>query len=172
MRRRLVLVRHAKSAWDDPSLADHDRSLATRGRTALPRMREFAIGLELPRLIVLCSTATRAVATLDGISAVLPEGASVNVERSIYDGDAGTLLGRLRSLSDSFESAMIVGHNPTLHDLALALVGSGAAASRTQLATKLPTGAIATMSFVGPWDDLGPKRCALDDLFTPRAPRP
>ncbi|MCB0969484.1 MAG: histidine phosphatase family protein, partial [Ilumatobacter sp.] len=62
--RRLVLVRHAKSSWDDETLDDHDRPLAPRGERALEKMRTHVADLELSRLLVLCSTAVRAEATL------------------------------------------------------------------------------------------------------------
>jgi phosphohistidine phosphatase len=167
--RRLVLVRHAKSSWDDPTLADHDRPLAPRGVSALAKMRAHASTLELPSLLVLCSTAVRAVATFDGIREALPDDAAVEHDRSIYATDGRTLLDRLRTVDDVYESVLIVGHNPTLQELALALVDSGDAADRRQLEAKLPTGAIVTMSFAGGWGELG--HVNLDGLFTPRPPR-
>jgi len=168
VRRRLVVVRHAKSAWDDEALADHDRPLAPRGVRALDRMRAHVDGLELPALVVLCSTARRAVATFDGIRGALPDDAVVERDRSIYAADAATLLGRIRMIGDEFASAMIVGHNPALQDLVVDLVGSGDAEARRRIAGKLPTGAIVNMSFEGHWRDLAPGSCSLDDLFTPR----
>jgi phosphohistidine phosphatase len=169
--RRLVLVRHAKSSWDDPTLADHDRPLAPRGVNALARMRAHVATLELPSLLVLCSTAARAVATFDGIRAALPDDAVIEHDRSIYATDGRALLDRVRAVDDVYESVLVVGHNPTLQDLALTLAGSGDAADREQLETKLPTGAIVTMSFEGGWGALAAGGAALDGLFTPRPPR-
>lgn len=134
-------------------------------------MRAHVSTLELPSLLVLCSTARRALATFDGIRGAIPDDAAHVTERSIYDaGDRGLLAG-VRSVPDSFESVMIVGHNPTLQDLALVLVGSGDADGRDQLETKLPTGAIVTMSFDIAWRDIAPASAHLDSLFTPRKPR-
>jgi phosphohistidine phosphatase len=169
--RRLVLIRHAKSSWDDPMLADHDRPLAPRGEKALAKMRAHVETLDLPSLLVLCSTARRAVATLAGIRDAIPGEAVITTERSIYEAADRALLEGLRVVPDTFESVMVVGHNPTLQDLALVLVGSGDDASRQQLRTKLPTGAIATMTFDGDWGGLARDGCTLVDLFRPRPPR-
>lgn len=170
--RRLVLVRHAKSSWDDPSLADHDRPLAPRGERALVRMRAHVDELTLPALLVLCSTARRAVATLHGLEDAIPAGAIIEHDRAIYTADDRALLARVRTVPESFESVMVVGHNPTLQDLAIAVVGSGDVDDRRRLETKLPTGAIVSVSLPGGWTDFAPGIGALDSLFTPRAPRP
>lgn len=169
--RRLVLVRHAKSAWDDPSLADHDRPLAPRGEQALPKIRTHVATLDLPRLLVLCSTANRARATLDGIAPVIPADAAVTHERRVYESDAGGLLDLIRAVDDDFESVMVVGHNPALQDLAVTLVVGGDAIGRDQLSTKLPTGAVVCLSFEAAWSELPARGAILDELFMPRRPR-
>lgn len=176
MTQRIVLVRHAKSAWDDPGLADHDRPLAPRGERALTGMRERVAAIDLPALVVLCSTARRAVDTLEGIRPALPADASVRFDRAVYHADADGLLEMLQSLDRGTSSAMVVGHNPTLQDLACSLVGSGDQDDRRQLATKLPTGSIVTMTTAatipGAWTLVRPGTARLDDLFMPRRPRP
>ena len=171
MRRDLLLVRHAKSAWDDPSLADHDRPLARRGAKALRRLGEHLTRAEHRPDLVLCSSARRAVETLDGIRAALPRRASIDVTDEIYLANADTLLRLLYNLYGQVRCAMLVGHNPGIEDLALLLVGSGDAGLRAQLAAKLPTGALVALSFDGAWVDLGAGVAQLDDLFVPRPPR-
>ena len=171
MVRRLVLVRHAKSSWDDETLDDHDRPLAPRGERSLDRMRDHVSALDLPTLFVLCSTATRAEATLDGLRPALPDDAAIEHDRGVYDDDARTLLDRIRRSGEEHASLMVVGHNPTLQDLACRLVGEGDPADREQLADKLPTGAIVSMSFERDWGDLAAGTARLDSLFMPRRPR-
>jgi phosphohistidine phosphatase len=171
VRRRLVLVRHAKSSWDDESLDDHDRPLAPRGERSLEPMRTHVASLELPTLFVLCSTAKRAETTLDGLRRSLPDDAAIEHDRGVYDDDARSLLERIRRRGAHHDSLMVVGHNPTLHDLACELVADGEPSEREQLERKLPTGAIVSMSFDGDWDDLAPGTAGLDGLFLPRRPR-
>ena len=74
--KRLWLLRHAKSSWDDPGLADHDRPLAPRGRKAGKRMRRWAAEHDVRPDLVLCSTAVRAQATLELVAPALgaPDG--------------------------------------------------------------------------------------------------
>ena len=66
---------------------------------------------------------------------------------------------------------MVIGHNPTIEDLAARLVGSGDAELRAQLAAKVPTGALVALSFDGAWADLDAGAARIDALFLPR-PRP
>ena len=122
--------------------------------------------------IVLCSSARRTVATLEGISSAIPEDVQVEIDHTLYDTDDRWLSARLRSLDQGTTCAMLVGHNPSLQDLALTLAGAGDSGLRQQLATKLPTGAIVTLSFDGAWAELGTGGARLDDLFLPRRPRP
>ena len=171
MRHDLLLLRHAKSAWDDPSVADHDRPLAPRGEKALRGLRENLSRAEHPPDVVLCSSARRTVDTLDGIRAALPKHASIDVTDELYLADADTLLTRLHGLDGNVRSAMVIGHNPGIEDLALLVVGSGDAELRAQLAAKLPTGAMVTLSFDGRWTHLDAGTARIDALYLPRPPR-
>ena len=172
MHRELLLVRHVKSAWDDPSLADHDRPVAPRGMKALRHLREYLKRTDYRPNVVLCSSSRRTVDTLDGIRAALPKRASIEVADELYLANADTLLARLRALDDAIRCAMVVGHNPAIEDLAERLVGSGDTSLRAQLAAKVPTGALVALSFDGAWMDLGAGAAHLDAVFLPRPPRP
>jgi len=172
MRRDLLLVRHAKSAWDDLSLADHDRPLAVRGEKALRGLREYLGRVEHPPDVVLCSSARRTVDTLHGFRAALPKQARIDVTDELYLASADTLLTRLHGLDSRVRCAMLVGHNPGIEDLALFLVGPGDTGLRAQLTAKLPTGAVVALSFEGRWTQLGADTARVDALFIPRRPRP
>ncbi len=171
MRRHLLLVRHAKSAWNDPALADHDRPLAPRGRKAVRRLSEHLVHAAHRPEIVVCSSSRRTVDTLEGISAALPTRVRVEIDDVVYAADSETLLARLRSLDSDLRCAMLIGHNPGIQDLALRLAGAGDADMLAQVATKFPTGAAVTLSFDGAWHELGAGTARLDDLFMPRPPR-
>ena len=171
MRRELLLVRHVKSAWDDPSRADHDRAVAPRGMKALRLLREYLERTDYRPMVVLCSSSRRTVDTLDGIRAALPKHASIEVTKALYLANADALDARVRALDDTIRCAMVVGHNPAIQDLAERLVGSGDTSLCTQLAAKLPTGALVALSFDGGWRDLCAGAANLDGLFLPRPPR-
>ena len=164
--RRLYLLRHAKSSWNVHGLADHDRPLAPRGRRAAKaiggHIREHGIEPDL----ILCSTAARARETLERIEPPLDE-RGVRIETGLYGADAGMLLGRLQEIPAAVGSVMVIGHNPGLEQLALALVRPGPAVRALEV--KFPTGALATLAFQGSgWDVLGRGTAELIDFIRPR----
>jgi phosphohistidine phosphatase len=171
VRRDLLLVRHAKSAWDDPSLADHDRPLAPRGEKALIRLRAYLIQAGHLPDVVLCSSSRRTADTLEGIRVALPKRARIELADELYLADAGTMLTRLHRLDAKVGCAMLVGHNPGIEDLASLLTGSGDARMREQLAVKFPTGTLVALSFDGDWAALGAGVARIDAMFMARPPR-
>jgi phosphohistidine phosphatase len=164
--KHLYLLRHAKSSWKDPGLADHDRPLAGRGRRAAQaiarHLREQGIEPEL----VLCSTARRARETLERIEPALGTGA-VRVERELYGADAGALLEQLRGVPDAVGSVLVIGHNPGLQRLALGLARPAPAVE--ELEAKYPTAGLAALVFEGSsWRDLDRGSAELVGFVRPR----
>jgi len=169
----LFLLRHAKSAWDDPTLADHDRPLAPRGRRAAATMAKYLAERKAgpPRLdLVVCSTARRARETWDRMVDAWPARPPVVFEDGLYLCGGDALLDRLRALPESVVSVMLVGHNPDLHELAVGLAPDGHDASAQALRTKLPTGSFVEIALPeGPWADLAWGRGRLAAFVTPRS---
>jgi phosphohistidine phosphatase len=165
--KRLFLFRHAKSSWDDPGLADHDRPLAPRGRRAAKSMVKHLRREGVAPEIVLCSSARRAQETLEGIAPALGDNVTVLIEPELYGASASGLLERLRRLPEDTGSAMLVGHNPAMQELALNLAGAGS--GRAAIEGKYPTAALATLSFEGSWTELGVGAAELVDFVTPKA---
>jgi phosphohistidine phosphatase len=164
--KRLYLLRHAKSSWDDPGLADHDRPLAPRGRRAAKAIARHLSEQEIAPELVLCSTARRAQETFQRIEPVLGTPA-LRLERELYGASAGALLERLRDVPDAVGSVMLIGHNPGIEELALTLAGP-ARAGRT-LGAKFPTAALATLALPGAsWRALGPGEAELIAYVRPR----
>ncbi|HEY5874729.1 MAG TPA: histidine phosphatase family protein, partial [Ilumatobacteraceae bacterium] len=110
MRRDLLLLRHAKSAWNDPSLSDHDRPLAPRGETAVRRIRDHFVRAGYRPDVVLCSSARRTVDTLEGIRTALPKRTTIGVSDELYLADVDTLLTRLHRLDKEIRCAVFIGH--------------------------------------------------------------
>jgi phosphohistidine phosphatase len=158
--RHLLLLRHAKSSWDDPSLADHDRPLAPRGRRAAKRIRAYVRREHISVAVVLCSSARRARETLDRVA---PPG-EILIERELYGATSAELLERLHRVPDVVSAVMLIGHEPAIRDLAVLLIGRG-----SELADrKFPTAALATLTFSGPWSTLAPDHAELAAFVTPR----
>jgi phosphohistidine phosphatase len=119
--------------------------------------------------LVLCSPARRARETLDALHPVLAGHSTVRVEAELYGADAEEILHLLRGLDAATESAMVIGHNPGLEDLALLLAGDGDHEARTQLDAKFPTAALATLELgETPWAELVPGVAYLRSVVLPR----
>jgi phosphohistidine phosphatase len=164
--RRLHLLRHAKSSWDDDSLRDRDRPLAPRGRKATKRIARWAQKHDVRPQLVVTSSAVRARETVRGVLPGLGE-PEVWIETALYAASAETLLERVRALPDEADETMLVGHNPGLQELLLLLAGPGDLRERAQ--AKFPTGALATLEAdVARWSDLQPGVARLVELVVPR----
>jgi phosphohistidine phosphatase len=170
-RRQLLLLRHAKSSWENPMLEDHDRPLAPRGKKAARRVADRLRSWEAQPELVLCSSARRAVDTWRNIEAVMAVDAPVLIEDNLYGASRGALLRRLTEVGDDVGCVLVVGHNPGLEDLANGLAGAGKRALRDELAMKFPTAALVLMSFEGQWSDLQPGSATLEQLWKPRKER-
>ncbi|MFP4234657.1 MAG: methyltransferase domain-containing protein [Nitriliruptoraceae bacterium] len=170
---RLLVLRHAKSSWDDASLADHDRPLAARGQRDLPALARVLAVRGSAVTHVLCSSAARTQATLDGVRPALPTDVEVVVDPALYDADARTLLARCRRLGQDAGAAvgdvLLVGHNPAVEELVAQLTGDATPAAHQQLRTKVPTGALAQLTVPAPWTELRAGTGHLDVLLVPKA---
>ena len=163
---RLWLLRHAKSSWDQPDLADHDRPLAPRGERDAERMAAFIEGTYIRPALVLCSSGLRARQTLGRVLPSLGETLELRVDPALYSFDPSVLLSRLRSVLDDVPSVMLVGHNPALQELALTLAEDGDAIER--VAKKFPTCGLAEIELhLGSWRDVAPATGTLMRVTVP-----
>lgn len=165
-RRRVVVIRHAKSSWDNPSLADHDRPLSKRGRKAVRRLHDHIENLALRPDLVLCSSSRRTSETLDGIRDVLGRQARPILDPTLYGAGAEQLLSILRRLDDHVTTVVLIGHNPGVADL-VDLLAADPATARGAI-DAFPTAAVAVLSVAGPWRATRPSCAALDSFWTPR----
>lgn len=156
----LYLVRHAKSDWGHPGLADHDRPLNDRGRRDAPRMgRRLAERGARPD-VVRSSTALRARTTAAALVAELEGEASVELDESMYATSVERLLDVIDALDDAAGSAMLVGHNPEFSALVGRLTGEG---------VELPTCTVAEVRLpVERWADASGTAGELVRLDTPK----
>ena len=115
--KRLIVIRHAKSSWDDPTQSDFDRPLNKRGERDAPRMgrqlkeKEFAIDL------FVSSPAKRALSTCEKMASILDYPTEkIKTERSLYHADEDGILKVAKTLSDKHDLVLLFGHNPGLTD--------------------------------------------------------
>ncbi|HEY0625662.1 MAG TPA: histidine phosphatase family protein [Allosphingosinicella sp.] len=163
----LTLLRHAKSTWDDPVARDFDRPLNKRGRKAAQTIgREMrAQGLEFDEVIA--SPAVRVVETLDEVSEGYGALLDIDYDKRLYLAPVSTLLEVIRDADDEAERLLIVGHNPGLENLALALTREGPL--RAEVAIKYPTGTVAEISLpIENWVDIDEGTGTLTRFIRPR----
>lgn len=152
MKRRLVILRHAKA--ERGSTTDHERPLSARGRGDAIAAGRWLAESKLAPDLVLCSTATRARETWVLAATELEDGIPTTFERDAYHADATDLLTLLRQTPDEVGTLLVVGHNPGLHYLVLGLVGAGPEKLRREAQEHLATAGLAVIEFSGSWSTL------------------
>jgi phosphohistidine phosphatase len=151
----LLLLRQAKSSWDDAALADIDRPLAERGRKAAPRMgRELVRRGWLPDA-ALVSPARRTRQTWELIAAELPAPPHTHFPKRLYQATAEQLLTLVLKTPEADDTLLLLGHNPALEDFAKRLSGDNSdAEAMARIAEKFPTAALARLVFDDEWKEL------------------
>jgi phosphohistidine phosphatase len=169
--RQLLLLRHAKSSWDDASTPDRDRPLNARGRRAAAAMRQAMRDLGLTPDVILVSTARRTMETLEALEP-WDDTPLIDPMDSLYLANPMQLTAALHGVAETVRSVMLIGHNPGIHDLALSLAGKRAMRTgdqnRRELVAGFPTGALAEFVVTGSWWDLREGSCRLVRFLTPR----
>jgi len=166
----LLLLRHAKSAWSDPRLDDHERPLNGRGERSAKAMADHIAGHGPHPGLILCSTAMRTRQTLEPLLKRLPAPAPpISLEDGLYLASEQLLLARLRAVPDAVSTVLLIAHNDGIGELARTLAGSGPADALAKLREKYPTGTLATLQLPdGSWSDLGPGSAELVAFVRPR----
>lgn len=148
--KKLTLLRHAKSAWDDPAQSDFDRPLNERGRKAARAMGREMRRLGLAYDLILASPAARVTETLNELAQGYGGAVATVQNECLYLASPDTLIGLIRASVDEHASLLLAGHNPGLQLLALGLGRAGGL--HDLIAAKYPTGALAQMHFgIGRW---------------------
>lgn len=162
----LFCLRHAKSSWAEPGQRDHDRPLTPRGVRAAELMALYLSQQGVRPTFALCSSARRAVDTFAPIRRHL--GVPYQIDRALYGADPETLQSCVAALDDATSAALLVGHNPGMHDFALALAGGGERGARARLRERFPTAALAVIELpIEQWSELVPGRGSLARYVTP-----
>ena len=166
----ILLLRHAKSAWSDPRLDDHERPLTRRGERAAKAMADH-VARHGPRPdLILCSTAMRTRQTLAPLVKRLAAPAPpIALEKALYLASEDVLLAHLRAVADDVATVLLIGHNDGIWRLAEALAGSGPAEILAALREKFPAGALATLRASDrPWRELTAGSAKLLAFVRPR----
>lgn len=143
----LLILRHAKSSWGDPTLADHERPLNARGTRDAPRMGQLARDEGLCPDLIISSDAVRARVTAEAMAEAIGYRRQILLDARLYHASPAEILAALRSaVPHDVSTVMIVGHNPGLEELVAQLTGEP---------EHLPTAALARIDLaIDTWSDL------------------
>lgn len=166
----LILLRHAKSGWDDPVARDFDRPLNDRGRRASRTVGRWLRDQGVTFDHVAASPATRCVDTIEELAVGLGRRLTPAWDRRVYLASADTLLEVVQEAPAEAASLLLVGHNPGLEELVLMLVPDQADDElRDELEDKFPTAAVAELTFATDrWADVAPNGATLARFVRPR----
>src|SRR5688572_1723538 len=142
----LLLLRHAKSSWKQPELADHDRPLNQRGKRTAPLMGTLLQDEDLIPDLILCSSAVRAHTTALLVAKACTYEGEIKKTRELYMAEPQDYVDVLREVSEKHVRVLVVGHNPGLEMLIEVLTGEAMA---------MPTAALAQVELsLKRWRDL------------------
>lgn len=162
---RLILTRHAKSSWDDPTLADHDRPLNGRGRHAAAMIGGWLHSRGDVPEEVLCSDAVRTRETWERIAPLVGGSPELRLKSTLYHAGPDVMLAVLRGATAA--CVMMVGHNPGIADFAERLVARPPSDPEFR---RYPSGATLVATFEADrWADVGFGTGSVVDFITPRA---
>ena len=157
----LLLLRHAKSSWKHPALADHDRPLNKRGKRTAPRVSALLQDEDLIPDLMLCSSAVRAYTTALLVAKACGYAGEIKRIRKLYLAEPETYVEVLRQVAEKHARVLVVGHNPGLEALIEALTGEAMA---------MPTAALAQVELsLKRWSDLDTDTdCKLVNVWRPK----
>jgi phosphohistidine phosphatase len=166
--KRLFLLRHAKSSWDDPQMDDRDRPLNARGMRDAPRMAAYMLAKGYKPDVALCSPAVRTRETIEAATPVIGE-FPISYPETLYLAESETVRALVADLDNAYEAALVVGHNPGIGTLA-SQITDFESLEEAHHVNKFPTAALAVFETdADDWQTALSGRLKLIDFMTPKA---
>lgn len=156
----LFILRHAKSSWENPDLSDFDRPLNSRGLDAARFIGALIYEKKLRPQLILSSPAKRTKQTAVLVKEIAEIPRQVRFDERIYEASALTLFNLVSEMEESFESLLMIGHNPGLEGLVMTLTGT---------IQTMPTAALAKVSLnIDRWSEISSHCGKLEFLIRPK----
>ena len=153
--KRVILFRHAKSAWSDPDLDDHDRPLNQRGRLAAPLMGAWMVEKGFVPDAVLCSSSVRTIETWARARVAMPGAPDAAVDATLYHADPNRMLAAINAAPADAATLLLIGHQPGIGALLRRLSTPNTPATCSRAYQKFPTAACAVLDLdAAAWDNV------------------
>lgn len=167
---QLFLLRHAKAEPETAGTPDHERPLTAKGRHDAGKIAQAMRKAGLAPEVVLVSSATRTGQTLEELenASVWDEWPNIDSLPQLYMANLGQLLNTIRDLPETVRSALIIGHNPGLHELALRLGGDSHLQNGGALNEGYPPATLSEFLVAGNWRRVGEDITSLQLLLRPQ----
>ncbi|MEO1492197.1 MAG: histidine phosphatase family protein [Pseudomonadota bacterium] len=167
--KKVILLRHAKSSWDNPDLDDHDRPLNKRGKAAAPVIGAWLAAKKYRPDVVLCSSSERTTQTISGLKNALPDLPEPVVERELYHASPAAMRQRLAELPADCDTVLLVGHQPGLGAFTRKLADGREGRRCKRAYEHFPTAAAAVLELdVEDWGELDYASARFVDFAKPR----
>ena len=157
MNKRIFLLRHAKSSWDDFSLKDFDRPLSTRGIQDADLMGNYFHSKKICLDRVISSPSKRTTETANHF---FLNDVDIDMLPELYHASLEQVISTIKETPEEYKSVLLIGHNPSMHESYEFLSG--------KLINKYPTCCLASLTYEGEWADIAQRSCDLDFVKKPR----
>lgn len=162
--KQILLMRHAKSSWDDANLTDFDRPLNKRGTEDANRMGQYLRDIKSKPTTIISSPAQRAKQTSQlSAKAVKMDEKHIIWNKQLYHGSVSDYLDAVQSASEDWERLMLVGHNPLMEHTVSLLSGAEVAIVRMS-----PAALVCLESPVEKWKNISPGSCQIKWMMVPK----
>ncbi|MDG2347522.1 MAG: histidine phosphatase family protein [SAR86 cluster bacterium] len=158
--KKLFLLRHAKSSWDDPALGDFDRPLSKRGISNAILLSKYLDKQKISFDLVLSSPSERTQSTSDLVLSYCNPAPTILLKEDIYHASVSSLSQLIKGQDDSINNLLVIGHNPGLHILIESLAHESI--------IKLPTCTFVKLTNFNHWKDIDAGILNLESLITPK----
>jgi phosphohistidine phosphatase len=165
---RLLLLRHAKAERLRPGERDHDRRLTERGRGDAQRIGAYVARHGLLPDQVIVSPAARTRETWSLTAGAMGGQPNTVFEQRVYEASPAALLQVIKQTDPQVRTLLMIGHNPTLQELAVQLVATGDVDTRQRLQEDFPTSGLAVIDFaLDSWSKVHPQGGRLEHFIDP-----
>jgi phosphohistidine phosphatase len=166
--RTLMLLRHAKAVPADGKIRDLDRPLSPRGHRDAPKIGAYMARHQLLPDRALVSPSRRTRETWELVGSTLGKRISATYEERLFEASPQTIIDVIKKIGTACTTLLVIGHNPSLHRVAVGLIATGDLDSREQLREKLPTSGLVIIEFpFEDWRKLQPQAGRISHFVTP-----